>query len=101
MSCDRLTVTWEVSTIAWIPLLPSNGLSKAMISISRPVGKSTHVKTHKLLQVVKQVVTNMSNKLSTSCVRTACSQLLQQIWIKLLTTCNKLDGIIGLDTRLC
>jgi hypothetical protein len=37
---------------------------------------------------------------STSCVRTACSQLLQQVWNKLLTTCNKLDDIIRLVTRL-
>ena len=31
----------------------------------------THVKTHKLLQVCKQVVTNLLE----SCVRTACSQV--------------------------
>jgi hypothetical protein len=36
----------------------------------------THAKTHKLLQVCKQVATNLSvHKLLTSCVRTACSQL--------------------------
>jgi hypothetical protein len=40
------------------------------------------------------------HKLSTSCVLTACSQLLQQVWNKLLTTCNKLDGIIRLVTKL-
>jgi hypothetical protein len=34
-----------------------------------------HVKTHKLLQVCKQVVYK-SVHMSTSCVRTACSQLL-------------------------
>ena len=38
-------------------------------------------------------------KLSAFCVRTACSMLLQQIWNKLLTTCNKLDGIIRLVPR--
>jgi hypothetical protein len=40
------------------------------------------------------------HKLSTSCVRTACSQLLQHVWNKLLITCSKLDGIIRLVTRL-
>jgi hypothetical protein len=33
--------------------------------------------------------------MSTSCDRTACSQLLEQVWNKLLTTCNKLGGIIS------
>ena len=54
-----------------------------------------------------QVVTNPQtscyksvHKLSTSCVRIACSQLLQQVWNELLTICNKLDGIIKLVTRL-
>ena len=54
-----------------------------------------------------QVVTSLQkscckfvHKLSTSYVRTACSQLLEQVSIKLLTTCNKLDGIIRLVTRL-
>ena len=58
--------------------------------------------THKLLQVWKQVVTNLftRHKLSASCVRTACSMLLQQVWYKLLTVCNKLDDIIRLVTRL-
>jgi hypothetical protein len=38
--------------------------------------KKKCVKTHMLLQVCKQVVTNLSiRKLLTSCVRTACSQL--------------------------
>ena len=68
MSCDRLTVTWEVSTIAWIPLLPSNGLSKAMISISRPVGKkNTQVVTSRqtsCYKYVKQAV----NKLCSHCL---------------------------------
>ena len=39
------------------------------------------------------------NKLSTSCLRTA-PKLLQQVWNKQLTTCNKLVGIIRLVTRL-
>jgi hypothetical protein len=37
------------------------------------------------------------HKLSTSCVRTACSQLLEQVWNKL---CNKLDGIIRLAANI-
>ena len=68
----------------------------------------THVKTPKLLQVCKQVVTSLQTScyksvhtlLLSSCVRTACSQLLEQVWNKMLTTCNKLDGIIRLVTRL-
>ena len=52
------------------------------------------------IQVCKQVVYKSVHKLSTSCVRTACSQLLEQVWNKLLTTCNKLDGIIRLVTKL-
>jgi hypothetical protein len=35
--------------------------------------RSTHLKTHKLLQVCKQVVYKCVHKLSTSCVRTAYS----------------------------
>ena len=38
-----------------------------------------------------------ANKLSTSCARTACPS--QQVWNNLLTTCNKLDGIIRLVAR--
>ena len=55
---------------------------------------TTRVKTHKLLQVCKQIVTN----LFTSCQQVVFARLvpslLQQVWNKLLTTCNKLDGII-------
>ena len=39
----------------------------------------------------------VADKLWTICVRTACSQLLEQVRNKLLTTCKKLDSII----RLC
>ena len=46
---------------------------------------TTRVKTHKLLQVCKQVVTS----LFTSCQQVP--SLLWQVWNKLLTTCNKLD----------
>ena len=31
---------------------------------------------------------------STSCVHTACSKLLEEVWIKLLTTCNERDRTI-------
>ena len=34
------------------------------------------------------------HKLLTSCVRTACSKLLEQIWYNLLPTCYQLDGTI-------
>ena len=40
------------------------------------------------------------HKFSASCVRTACSMLLQQVWNKLWTICNKIDGIIRLVERL-
>ena len=39
-------------------------------------------------------------KLLTSCVRNACLKLLEQVWNKLLTTCNKLDWTIRFVTRL-
>jgi hypothetical protein len=60
----------------------------------------THVKTHKLLQVCKQVVTN----LFTSCRQVGFALLVpsccNKFGTKLLTTCNMLDGIIRLVTRL-
>ena len=34
------------------------------------------------------------HKLSTNCVRTACTKLLQQVWYNLLPTCYQLDGTI-------
>ena len=41
------------------------------------------------------------HKLSTSCVPAACSHVvLQQVWYKLLTVCNKLVDIIRLAARL-
>ena len=40
---------------------------------------------------------NSIHKLSTSCVHTACSQLLYNVWNKAV---NKLDGIIRLVTSL-
>jgi hypothetical protein len=54
----------------------------------------TLVKMHKLLQVCKQVVTN----LFTSCQQVVFALLVpsccDKFWNKLLITCNKLDGII-------
>ena len=49
-----------------------------------------------------QVVTHKLSvhKLLTSFVRTACSKLLEEVWNKLLTTYNKLNGTIRLVTRL-
>ena len=64
--------------------------SKCMLSVG------THVKTHKLVQVYKQVVTN----LLTSCQQVMFAllpSLLQQVWTKLPTTCHKFDGIITLN----
>jgi hypothetical protein len=59
--------------------------------------------TRKNAQVVTGLQTSCYksvHKLSTSCIHTACSQLLQQVCNKLLTICNKLDGTIRLVTRL-
>ena len=55
--------------------------------------QATHVKTHKLLQTCKQVVTSLFTTL-------LVPNLLEQVWNKLLTNCNKLDGTIGPVTRL-
>jgi hypothetical protein len=60
--------------------------------------------TRKNAQVVPGLQTSCYksvHKLSTSCVRTACSQLLQQDCNKLLTNWNTLDGVIRLVTKLC
>jgi hypothetical protein len=51
--------------------------------------ETTHLKTHKLYRSTNKLLQNF-HKLSTTCVRTTCSQL-EQVWNKLLTTCNKLD----------
>ena len=59
-----------------------------------------HVKTHKLLQVCKQVVTSQFTSCPQVVFALLVPSLLQQDWNKLLTACNKLDGIIRLVTRL-
>jgi hypothetical protein len=61
----------------------------------------THIKTHKLLQVCKQAVTN----LFTSCRQDVFALLVpscwNKVWNKLLTTCKQgWYGIIRLVTRL-
>jgi hypothetical protein len=66
----------------------------------------TRVKTHKLLQICKQIVTN----LFTSCRQVVFALLVPSQCCKAcnkfgtsrysLTTCNKLDGITRLVTRL-
>ena len=48
--------------------------------------------THKLLK--------SANKLSQICLQLVFALLVPSCWNKLLTTCNKLDGIIKLVTRL-
>jgi hypothetical protein len=53
-------------------------------------------KAHKLLQVCKQVVTN----LFTSCWQVVFALLVPSCCNKLLTTCKTLDGIIRLVRRL-
>jgi hypothetical protein len=73
----------------------------------KQIGKShvidivtTHVKTHKLLQVCKQVVTSLFTSCQQVVFALLVPGLLEQVWNKLLTICNKLDGIIRLVRRL-
>ncbi len=61
---------------------------------------ATRVKTHKLLLVCKQVVTNLFTSCQQVVFALLVPMLLQQVWNKLLTTCNKLDDIIRLAARL-
>ena len=60
----------------------------------------TRVKTHKLLQVCKQVVTSLFASCQQVVFALLVPGLLQQVWNNFLTTSNKLDGIIRLVTRL-
>ena len=64
------------------------------------IAKYTQVKTHKLLQVCKQVVTNLFTSCQQVVFALLVPRLLEQVWNKLLTTCKKLDGIIRLVTNL-
>ena len=66
------------------------------------VGKTsgTHVKTHKLLQTCKQVVTSLFTSCSQDVFALLVPNLLEQVWNKLLTNCNKLDATIRPVTRL-
>ena len=61
---------------------------------------STHVKTHKLLQTCKQVVTSLFTSCSQDVFALLVPNLLEQVWNKLFTNCNKLDGTIRPVTRL-
>jgi hypothetical protein len=84
----------------------NQGLLHVILCLSIPTWAPRAVNyTRNNAQVVTGLQTSCYksvHKLFTSCVRTACSQLLEQVWKKLLTTCNKLDGIfnIRLVTRL-
>ena len=60
----------------------------------------THVKTHKLLQTCKQVVTSLFTSCSQDVFALLVPNLLEQVWNKLLTNCNKLGGTIRPVTRL-
>ena len=56
----------------------------------------TRVKTHKLLQVCKQVVTSLFTSCQQVVFALLVPSLLQQVWNKLLTTCNKLETLSDL-----
>ena len=66
----------------------------------RETNSNTHVKTHKLLQTCKQVVTSLFTSCSQDVFALLVPNLLEQVWNKLLTNCNKLDGTIRPVTRL-
>ena len=59
-----------------------------------------HVKMHKLLQTCKQVVTSLFASCSQDVFALLVPNLLEQVWNKLLTNFNKLDGTIRPVTRL-
>ena len=61
---------------------------------------ATRVKIHKLLQVGKQVVTSPFTSCQQVVFALLVPSLLQQVWNKLLRTCNKLEDIVRLVTRL-
>ncbi len=84
-SCDSLLST-KSQTVAWTQW--HEGIT------------TTRVKTHKLLHVCKQFVTNLFTSCQQVVFALLVSMLLQQVWNKLSTTCNKLDGIIRLAARL-
>jgi hypothetical protein len=71
----------------------NQGLLHVILCLSIPTWAPRAVNyTRKNSQVVTSLQTSCYKsvqKLSTSCVRTACSQLLEQVWNKLLTTCIK------------
>ena len=54
-----------------------------------------------LRSIMVSTFTSFSNKLlaSSVCTEFACSKWLKQVWNKLLTACDKLDGTISLFTR--
>jgi hypothetical protein len=103
-SCYQLVTRFTRPTDSQ-QVVPTSLISSACKArfIRRILAASNATKTIDNAQVVTGLQTicyKSVHKLSTSCVRTACSQLLQQVWNKLLTTCNKLDSIIRLVTRL-
>ena len=61
---------------------------------------ATHVKTHMLLQTCKQVVTSLLTSCCQDVFALLVLNLLEQVWNKLLTNCNKLDATIRPVTRL-
>ena len=76
----------------------SNGICHGKLS-NKNCSCKRGLKTHNLFFLQKTICNKSVHKLLKSCVRTACSKLLKQVWNKLLTTWNKLDGTIRLVTR--
>ena len=69
-------------------------ISSALMPTHCHVALATRVKTHKLLQICKQVVTSLFTSCQHVVFALLAPSLLWQVWNKLLTNCNKLDGII-------
>ena len=63
-------------------------------SATKYVWLDTSVKSHKLLLPPPTSSNKSFHKLLTSSVRIVCPSMLKQVWKKLLTTCNSLDGTI-------
>ncbi len=92
-------------------MLYTNTLWKLQISIWKHIYRmndsevnydnaAARVKTHKLLKVCRQVVTNLFTNCQQVVFALLVPMLLQQVRYKLLKICNKLVDIIRLVARL-
>ena len=87
---DRLEIVYETL---------DNRITKVEFNNNVMFLKLMHY-TRKNAQVCKQVVTSLFTSCQQIVFALLVSSLSRQVWSKLLTTCNKLDDIIRLVTRL-